>query len=78
MVGRKDKTMEARMFTQNVATINGRNIGHYLIDTDIGQISVIQYEKPDRCIATELIYNDWDKAEKKFSSICKQILDGKR
>lgn len=70
--------MEARMFTQNTATINGRKISHFLIDTDIGQISVIQYEKPTLEIVTELIYNDWDKAEKKFNSICKQILDGKR
>ena len=70
--------MEARMFTQNIATINGRNIGLYLIDTDLGQISLIQYEMPDRCLKTELIYNDWDKAEKRFNTICKQMLDGKR
>ena len=70
--------MEARMFTQNIATINGRNIGQYLIDTDLGQISLIQYEMPDRRLKTELIYNDWDKAEKRFNTICKQMLDGKR
>ena len=66
------------MFTQNSAVINSRKVYQYLIDSDIGQISVIQYEKPTLEIVTELIYNDWDKAEKRFNTICKQILDGKR
>lgn len=66
------------MFTQNSAVINGRKVYQYLIDSDIGKISVIQYGKPTLEIVTELIYNDWDKAEKRFNTICKQILDGKR
>lgn len=70
--------MEANLYTQSIATINGRNIGHYLVDTSVGQINVIQYEKPSREIETVLIYNDYDKAERKFNSICKQIVDGKR
>ena len=70
--------METVMYTQNTATINGREINHYLIDTPIGQINIIQYEKPGLELATELIYNDYDKAEKRFSTICKQMLNGKR
>lgn len=70
--------MEARIYTQNTATINGRKIWHYLVDTDIGQICVVQYEKSTKEIVTELIFNDWDKAEKKFRSVCKQMLNGKK
>lgn len=70
--------METVMYTQNAATINGREINHYLVDTPIGQINIIQYAKPGLEIATELIYNDYEKAERKFSTICKQMLNGKR
>lgn len=70
--------MEANMYTQNIATINGRNIGHYLVDTPIGQINVIQYEKPSMEIETTLIYGDYEKAEKKFERICNDILKGRR
>lgn len=70
--------MDARMYTQNTATINGRKVQHYLIDTEIGQVNVIQYEKPGFEIATELIFNDYEKAEKKFATICKQIINCKK
>ena len=73
--------MDARFYTQNVSTINGRNIAHYLVDTSVGQINVIQYEKPKPYypeLETVLIYGDYEKAEKKFSSLCKQMLDGKK
>lgn len=73
--GRKEYKMDARMFTQNTAKINGRRVNHYLVDTDIGQINIVQYEKPTMEIVTEIIFNDWDKAEKKFNTICKKILD---
>lgn len=73
--------MEAKLYTQHLATINGRNIGHYLVDTPIGQINVIQYEKPKPYypeLETVLIYGEYDKAERKFGSLCKQMADGKR
>lgn len=70
--------METVMYTQNTAKINGREINHYLMDTPIGQINIIQYEKPSLEIETELIYNNYEKAEKRFSTICKQMLNGKR
>ena len=70
--------MEAKMYTQNIATIHGRNIGHYLVDTPIGQINVIQYEKPSMELETALIYGDYEKAEKKFERICNDILKGRR
>lgn len=70
--------MEAKMYTQNIATINGRNVGHYLVDTPIGQINVIQYEKPSMELETVLIYGDYEKAEKKFNKICNEMLKGRR
>lgn len=70
--------METVMYTQNTAKINGREVNHYLIDTAIGQINIVQYEKPELELTTELIYNDYEKAERRFSTICKQILNGKR
>lgn len=70
--------MDAQMYTQNSARINGREVAHYLVNTEVGQIHVIQYEKTDLEIVTELVFNDYDKAEKKFSNICKQMLDGKK
>ena len=70
--------MDAKLYTQNLATVNGRNIGHYLVDTIVGQINVIQYEKPGMEIETILIYGDYEKAEKKFERICSDILKGRR
>lgn len=70
--------METVMYTQNTAKINGREVNHYLIDTAIGQINIVQYEKPELELTTELIYNDYEKAERRFNTICKQILNGKR
>lgn len=66
------------MYTQNIATVNGRNIGHYLVDTMVGQINVIQYEKPTAELETILIYGDYEKAEKKFARVCNDILNGRR
>ena len=72
--------MDFKFYTQKVATICGRNVAHYLIDSPVGRISVIQYEKakphyPE--LETVLIYNEYGKAEKKFNSICKRIVDGR-
>lgn len=72
--------MEASIYTQSIATVNGRNIAHYLVNTSVGQINVIQYEKqkpyyPE--LETILIYNDYEKAEKKFASLCRKMVDGR-
>lgn len=70
--------MEAQMYTQNIATINSRNIGHYLVTTSVGQINVIQYEKPSAEIETILICGDYEKAERTFTKVCNDILKGRR
>lgn len=65
------------LYEQQHNTINGRNIWHYLIDTPIGHIHVVQYEAPSEEIIRFIIDEDNDKAERKFASICKGILNGK-
>lgn len=70
--------MDARMYLQNTATINGRNIWHYLVDTEVGQVNIIQCEKVGLEIDTTLIFNDYEKAEKKFESVCRQVINGKK
>ena len=67
----------ANMYQQEHANINGRGVWHYLIDTQIGQIHVVEYEGRGMEIKTHLILNDNDKAEKLFKKCCKDLLDGK-
>ena len=64
-------------YTQNQATINGRNAWHYLIDTPIGQFNVVEYEQPSRELKRFIFDGNYGKAEDKFASICKGILSGK-
>ena len=64
-------------YTQQHNIINGRGIWHYLIDTPIGQIHVVQYEAPSMEITRFIIDGNNDKAERKFANICKGILNGK-
>jgi hypothetical protein len=67
----------ARMYQQNHANIKDRNVWHYLIDSSIGQINIVQYEATSKEITEFFIPHDHGKAEKKFDSICKAIISGK-
>ena len=69
--------MDAKIYTQNENTINGRKVCLYLITTPIGNIAVVDYEQTDLTIARTLFDNDYDKAEKFFIYTCKKSLDGK-
>ena len=64
------------LFTQKHNTINGRQIWLYLIDSPIGYIFIVDYEQPTKEIKRFLFDGDLDKAERKFNSICKCILNG--
>ena len=68
--------MEAKVYEQEHATIYGHNVWHYLIDTPIGQIHVVDYEA-QREIKRIIIDADNQKAEKTFKRICHQMTDGK-
>lgn len=69
--------MEARVFTQHTSTINGRSVWHYLIDTPLGNINVVQYEQASKEIKTFLFEEGYDEAEAKYGKLCKGILNGK-
>lgn len=65
----------ANMYQQEHATIYGRNVWHWLIDTAIGQIHVVQYEASYRGeIIEEVIRSNNAKAEKTFKRFCNKIL----
>jgi hypothetical protein len=67
----------AKLYTQNGSKINGRGVWHYLIDTPIGQIHVVEYENPRKELIRFLIDSDLGKATLKYNTICKKILAGK-
>ena len=66
------------LYTQEHSIINGRNVWHYLLDTPLGHIHVVEYERPTQELERYIFDGDNDKAEKKYASICKAILSGKR
>ena len=67
----------AKIYTQNESKINGRGVWHYLIDTRIGQIHVIEYENPQMELIRFLIDGDLEKATAKYNAVCRNILAGK-
>lgn len=73
-----ENNLWANMYMQNHCEINGRNVWHYLIDTAIGQINVVQWERPDMELETVYIPNDYDKAERKYHRVCKNLLSERR
>lgn len=64
-------------YTQNHAQVGTRNIWHYLLDSEVGQVHIVQYEKPGKELETFLFYYDNEKAEKKFKSLVKRMVEGK-
>ena len=67
----------AKLYTQNESKINGRGVWHYLIDTPIGQIHVVEYENPQMELTRFLIDSNLEKATLKYNAICKNIVAGK-
>jgi hypothetical protein len=67
----------AKLYTQNESKINGRGVWHYLIDTPIGQIHVVEYENPQMELTRFLIDSDINKAIRKYDAICKSIIAGR-
>lgn len=60
-------------------TLNERHAWFQTIESPIGNIYVIQYErpKPDMSIETKLFYEDFEKAESYYRRTCKKVIDGK-
>ena len=63
-------------FTQEQSNINGRGVWRYLATTPIGNIHIVQYERKGKEIETFLYSDRLDKAEQKYKSIIKGILNG--
>lgn len=72
-----ENNLWANMYCQNHCEINNRHVWHYLIDTAIGQINVIQWETDTKELETVYIPNDYDKAERKFHSVCRKLIAAK-
>lgn len=71
--------MDHGTYRQEHAIINCREVWHYLITSDIGNIHVVQWEHSvANPYLEEFITRDIDKAERKFKAICNDILRGKR
>lgn len=66
-----------KLYTQQSSTINGRNVWHYLLDTPLGYIFVVEYEQPSKEIKRYIFDGDNDKATRKYSSLVKAIASGK-
>lgn len=61
------------------AKINGRNVWHYLVNTDLGEIHIVQHEETGLEIINDYMgFYGNNKAERVFKRIAADILNGKR
>ena len=67
----------AKMYCQRENRINGRMAWLYLLQTSIGNIIAVEYEKPDKEIFRKLFDEHYEQAEKYFETICMKMLTGK-
>lgn len=67
----------ANLYKQKEMNYNGRSAWLWLITTSIGNIEIVQYEKPSLEIAEKLFQEDYEKAEAYFEAICKKMVSGK-
>lgn len=68
--------MEAKVYTQAHSTINGRGVWHYLIDTPIGYIHIVEYEQKTMELKRFLFDGDNDAAERKYNTTIRKMLKG--
>lgn len=66
---------DCKMYTQQHVLINGRNLWHYLIDTPIGHIHVVECELPTKELKRYIIDGDNDLAEKKYYYLMKKMIN---
>lgn len=69
--------MDAKFYEQEHAQIYGHNVWHYLIDTTIGSIHIVQVEGKNMMIHEDIVRWDNQKAEKLFKRRCQELLNGK-
>ena len=67
----------AKMYCQRENKISGRMAWLYLLQTSIGNIIAVEYEKPDKEIIRKLFDEHYEQAEKYFETVCMKMLTGK-
>lgn len=67
----------AQLHEQRHNKIGNRNVWLYLISTSIGNIAVVDYEKPFFGIKRKLFEEQYDKAEAYFETVSAKIVRGK-
>lgn len=62
----------------NHMTMNGRGAWHYRIDSDIGEIHLVQHEAPTMGLMDDYLgHNNNPKAETIFKKVCAKMIAGK-
>lgn len=69
--------METTVCTKKENRINGRGVWHYVIDSSLGKINVVDYEQADMSIKRFLFNGQEEEAGKKFKAISTKMLNGK-
>ena len=66
-------------YTFDSMTLNDRHVWLNVIDTPIGNIYAVQYERPKPWsnVETKLFFSDLEKADAYYKKICKKMIDGK-
>lgn len=74
-----DKDYNATYWMFDTMTLNDRHVWLQVIDSPVGNIYIVQYERPHPYmdVITKLFYLDFGKAEAYYKRICKQMVDGK-
>lgn len=61
--------METKFFTQEEVVIRNRHYWLHLIVCPIGHISIVQYEQEGYEIESFVYYNNYEKANKKYTQL---------
>lgn len=69
--------LTANLYRQRMNEINGRKVWFYLIASSIGNIGVVDYEEPGLEIKRKIFGDSYDKAERYFEKVCRQMISGK-
>lgn len=58
------------------ATINGRTVWYYGIESELGWHYIVQWETKGLAI-DEALFGSEQKADKKYNQVCKKLIDNK-
>ena len=72
-----EQELWSKLYLQNHAEINGREVSHYLVQTTIGNFNIVEYETPPKELKRFIFDEDYEAAEKKFKACCAWVMKGK-